>query len=169
MPNPIKESVPIVGPLSDHHFSLLGKIAAAWVKVEMEIALIVASESAAKIRSVLFTFENMPTRAKINAAAAILQVEGFEAVRREFLPLLEAAKKLASIRHLAVHSNWLGVTKYGALVAMDVDATIERVGVGRKCWTEAELVTAISGLHDLASAMKQVRHECGTVPTGDFS
>lgn len=107
MPDPIKTKANISGPLTDCHFSLLGRVLAAWSMVELRLAFTVALVSGAKVRSILFAFQNMTIRAKLDTAGSVVsaeRIQGYEEMRAVFLPLLDEARKLSGVRHAAAHS-----------------------------------------------------------------
>ncbi|MDE1882850.1 MAG: hypothetical protein KGH70_02630 [Rhodospirillales bacterium] len=169
MPNPISEKIEVISPLSEKHYALIGKIACGWTAVELEIALMVASLSASKVKSMLFIFQGLSARGKLEAASSVLSVDGFDQESKAFLPLLEEAKTLSAIRHAAVHSIWIGVTKRGALVAADIETRKQSPNIGRISWTEKELVAAVSSIKNLASRLREFSDDYGLRELPDFS
>ncbi len=149
MPDPIKPTQRIVGPLTDRHYCLLGRVITAWSTVELRLAHTVAMVSGAKVRSVLFAFQNMTARAKLDTARSVVSADGFDDLRATFTPLLKEAAQLSAIRHVAAHSVWLGLTARGRMVAVDIEVRRERAQIGRVSWAEREFVTTIRGLDDL--------------------
>jgi hypothetical protein len=96
-------------------------------------------------------------------------VEGFDREAKEYAPLLEEAKKLASIRHSAVHAVWLGLTKRGALVAVDIETRKQSPNIGRIAWSEQELITAVDSIDDLTLRMRAFARDYGFREALDFS
>jgi GH18 family chitinase len=167
MPNPVKPHIKIVQPLTDLHFSALGHVISSWNNVELQIAYVVAAVSNAKLRSILFAFQNMTVRGKLDAAYSIMEVEFFEkyeGTRDKFRPLLDEARKLSGIRHAAAHSAWLGLTGRGHMVAVDIEARKERTQINRKSWCIGEFEAAIGSLDNLSKKLADSWNDYRSLP-----
>lgn len=170
MPDPIKNKANIVSPLQDRHYALLGKTIASWAMLELRLAHTIGLVSQAKLRSVLFVFENMTTRAKLETAAAIVTVEaieGFPALRNAVLPLVPEMRKLIDYRHAAAHRAWLGLTSRGRMVCVDINSKGATPSIGRLAYSEAEFEAAILGINHFAAKLKELSHDHGQVNYGD--